>query len=497
MKVRKILTGSVFALLSIQCAFAEYPALQEYPGDTSQWGAQIQRTMGLLASSTPEHRNAVRILFYGQSIIGTQWHVWVERALRKRYPNADLIVENRALGGYSSQYLIKTIELDVLQSQPDLVVFHVYGDHILYEQIIHTIRQRTAAEVMILTDHWKKSNQKPDGSLSFGAWEAFYDKFLSMVAKKYACELVDVRWPWKAYLEKNNYKAEELLRDNVHLNDQGRWLMAQLALRQMLFRPELETDYSKGLCQTIPVAAKDEPGELEWKGNTLEFEFDGSRVDVLREHAGGAACTVFIDGKKPSEIPELTRHSRTTSIAEPYEWPEIMRIGFEKTPKPQVWTLTIDKIDDPGNKAISFSLEGSLTGFDGKGSNMEDFISNSGQVTINADDWAITRKGNAFKTGVIQPGMKIRWQTLRLGEDLYFPSGLLESDRLVSHTLAAGLPNTRHTVKFASDGIPPPVTQIRVYRPMLGEGAFKELGVTPDGQLNLNEISAPTPLQQR
>jgi hypothetical protein len=479
----------VLSLLAVRL-FAEPPQLPVYAGDTTHWGTQIQHTMELLATSTPENRKAVKILFYGQSIVGTQWHTFVERALRERYPYADLTVENRALGGYSAEYLVKTVELDVLQSQPDLVVFHVYGDHIQYEKIIHTIRQRTAAEVMVMTDHWKRSDWK-DGGLKLNNWAGFYDRFLPLVAKKYACELVDVRGPWKAVLEGNGWKPDELLRDDVHLNDAGRELMAQLALRQMLYRPELETVYSKGLAKTLSVSTKETPGDLNWNGNTLDFAFEGSRIDLLREHAGGASCTVTIDGKAPSAIPELTVHARTTSIVEPYEWPELMRIGFAKIPEPQIWTLTIDSVDDIAHKAISFSLEGSVTGPDGRGSNLRDFVSKSGQVTIAADDWALKRKGQAFKDGLVKPGMKIRWETMRLADDLYFPSGLLELDRPVVHTLVGGLPNTKHTVKLVSDGIPPPITAICIYRPLLPKDPFKDMGVTPDGKLNLDEISAP------
>jgi len=36
--------------------------------DASGWGKNIQRTMRMLATSTAEKRNTVRILFYGQSI---------------------------------------------------------------------------------------------------------------------------------------------------------------------------------------------------------------------------------------------------------------------------------------------------------------------------------------------------------------------------------------------------------------------------------------------
>ena len=484
---------TVAACMMAGCIVVDGTLLTDTSVNTSRWGENIQRTMSLLATSTPEKRNTVKILFYGQSIIGGQWHAFIERALRERFPHADLTVENRALGGYSSQYLVRTVENDVLMSHPDLVVFHVYGDHIRYEEIIHIIRQRTAAEVMIMTDHWRRKDWK-EGRLKLDSWAGFYDRFLPLVAKKYACELVDVRWPWKTVLEKNNWKPDELLRDNAHLNDKGNRLMAQLMLRQMLYRPELKTSCCKGLVNTLSVETETTPGDLQWNGNTLEFEFEGSRIDLLREHAGGASCKVTIDGQAPSSISELTRHTRTTSIVEPYEWPEIIKIGFQKIPEPQTWTLTIDSVDDAGQKAISFQLEGSIAGFDGRGSNLRDFVSGSGQVTINANDWALKRKGNAFKSGLIRPGMKIRWKSVRLGEDLYFPSGLLERDRVVSHTLVGGLRNTKHTIKLIADGTPPPITGVRIYRPLLAEGPFKEIGVTPESNFTLKEISAPTPL---
>src|SRR5262245_7998484 len=85
----------------------DYPALVP-PADTSSYGQHIQRTMSLLAGSTPEHHNTVRILFYGQSITAPPWYKQVEADLKKRFPNADLTVENRAISGFASPYLFRT-----------------------------------------------------------------------------------------------------------------------------------------------------------------------------------------------------------------------------------------------------------------------------------------------------------------------------------------------------------------------------------------------------
>ena len=101
--------------------------------------------MTLLAASTPQHRNTVKILFYGQSITQQTWWRLVAEHLRQQFPHANLIIENRAIGGFASQILVKTAEHDLYPFYPDLVIFHVYGSHIEYENIIKNIRSRTTA----------------------------------------------------------------------------------------------------------------------------------------------------------------------------------------------------------------------------------------------------------------------------------------------------------------------------------------------------------------
>ncbi|HEY6882203.1 MAG TPA: hypothetical protein VI299_29435, partial [Polyangiales bacterium] len=115
--------------------------------------ANIQRTMRLLATSSPAQPNHVRILFYGQSITQSAWSRQVATWLHTSYPHAQLQIENRALGGFSSERLIETAETDLYPWQPDLVIFHVYGAHDRYQDLIERIRARTSAEVLLQTDH--------------------------------------------------------------------------------------------------------------------------------------------------------------------------------------------------------------------------------------------------------------------------------------------------------------------------------------------------------
>src|SRR5689334_15607121 len=81
-----------------------YPPLPPLK-DAPSIGAQIQRTMSLLAGSSPAKRNRVRILFYGQSITEQNWSKLVAEDLRRRFPHADLEIENKAIGGFASQLL--------------------------------------------------------------------------------------------------------------------------------------------------------------------------------------------------------------------------------------------------------------------------------------------------------------------------------------------------------------------------------------------------------
>src|SRR5688500_18350190 len=62
------------------------------PADASALGRGIQRTMAKLATSTPQRRNTVRVLFYGQSITEQTWSKAVADDLRKRFPHADLVI---------------------------------------------------------------------------------------------------------------------------------------------------------------------------------------------------------------------------------------------------------------------------------------------------------------------------------------------------------------------------------------------------------------------
>ena len=93
--------------------------------NSASLGSKIQRTMTLLATSTPRKPNRVRILFYGQSVTLNPWWRDVAEHLRGTYPHADIEIENLAIGGYTAPVLIRTAEFDLYAFYPDLLIFHV------------------------------------------------------------------------------------------------------------------------------------------------------------------------------------------------------------------------------------------------------------------------------------------------------------------------------------------------------------------------------------
>ena len=435
----------------------KYPA-PAAPAETVALGHGVQRTMTLLATSTPQKRNKVRILFYGQSITEQEWSKFVADDLRRRFPHADLEIENRAIGGFGAQMLVRPAEHDLYPFYPDLLIFHVYGSNVEYEQIIKNTRSRTTAEVLMQTDHAnfippEVIDQNKDG----GAWwdNLMNHHLLPEIAKKYGCGLVDVRSGWLAYLKANNLPPQALLKDGVHLNDHGNYLMAELVKRYLVHRPDLPDDSWKDLVRTAEVGK-----DVRWTDGRLVLEFDGNRVDVIAAEAAdgtAAPAEVRIDGRPPSGFPGAYRITRP----QPGPWSPVTvtRVGHEKPLQVEDWTLKVTSVD-PDGKRWAFEVAGSETGADGKGRNTERFVSTSGRVTIGPEAWF--RNESAPLTA----GYEIKWQVLPMFVDRYQAPKVEDKSTEYATTLVQGLENGKHVLEMSAGGqSPPPVRAIRVYRP--------------------------------
>ena len=191
----------VAALLSLLLCVAPAEAQQPAAAAADQsflqtpsipFGSRIQRTMHLLASSTPEHKHRVRILFYGQSITNG-WTDMVRKDLRTRFPNADIVCENRAIGGFTAAWLSETAEADLYPFYPDLLFLQDYDAlNPAMERMYAAVHDRTTAEVLAFTHHIDYCGDR----VSYKDLDAESARIREL-SEKYGFETVDVRTSWR------------------------------------------------------------------------------------------------------------------------------------------------------------------------------------------------------------------------------------------------------------------------------------------------------------
>jgi len=469
---------SVIALLVVSpvlCAEQnEKPwATPEPAGDVNSFGANIQRTMSRLASSTPDKRNHVRILFYGQSVTRNPWWQDVADDLRKRFPHADLEIENRAIGGYGGPVLINTAEFDLYPFYPDLVIFHVWGGvetgH--QEKIIRRIRERTTAEILLWTSNlrWPKTvppdgdPRHPDVLAKDAQDQAIWDLY-QRLGDELHCEVADVRTGMQNYLEKHGLVVKDTLRDTVHPNELGNFLIAELVKPHLCHRPDLPVKQSGNLVQDIPIG--DERVKRNRDGS-ISLTFSGNRIDVIAAPvASEASARVLIDGKAPSTFPELYYHARPspTPVA---GRPAFNRIDHQAPLLVETWTARILECDVEAD-VLRYEITGSKTGSDGIGDYKKRFVSNSGRVIIEPRMWMVNWSLR-YRKQTLPADYKVTWETKPLFVDTWEAprqfDPVRESTRLT--TLAQGLENRNHilTLKLVGETDSLPVAAFRVFRP--------------------------------
>jgi len=432
--------------------------------------------MSRLASSTPEKRNHVRVLFYGQSVTRNPWWEDVADDLRQRFPHADLEIENRAIGGYGGPVLINTAEFDLYPFYPDLVIFHVWGGvetgH--QERIIRRIRERTTAEILLWTSNlrWPKT-VPPDGDprhpdvLAVDADDQAIWDLYQRLGDELHCEVADVRTGMQDYLKEHGLVVKDTLRDTVHPNELGNFLIAELVKPHLRYRPDLPVRKMENLVQDIPI------GDEQVKRNpdgTINLTFSGNRIDVIAAPAASeVSARVLIDGKPPSTFPELYYHARPspTPVA---GRPAFNRIDHQTPLLVETWTARILECDVEAD-VLRYEISGSKTGFDGIGDHKKRFVSNSGRVIIEPGMWMVNWSLR-YRNQTLPADYKVTWETKPLFVDTWESPHQFDAARESTRTttLAQGLENKAHTLtlKPAGESNSLPFAAFRVFRPPEG-----------------------------
>ena len=252
----------------------------------------IGRSLSIIRSATADKPQVLKILFYGQSISAPEWTDPAIAALRVKYPNVTFDYRNLALGGWSAAILEQAVARDVEEVYPDLIVFHVYGDHRAYERIIKTLRSKTAADVIIQTDHvvypleplcapgFHLQWTPPEGCTGrFWFKQKTWEEFMSSVwaptmAQKYNLALEPRRQRWNSYLQEHNLQITDLLADPPHPNAKGWTVMADLFtswIEALVDQSQNNEPFSSAHVRSFTPPVPDQKTRYEFVGNRAEL----------------------------------------------------------------------------------------------------------------------------------------------------------------------------------------------------------------------------------
>ena len=450
---------------------------------------KLARTLGIIHSSTPTDRKVLKVLFYGQSITRSGWVDTTIAHWREKYPNTIFVIQNRALGGFAAQALVRTTEQDIRAFYPDLIVFHVYGDHHAYEKIIRDFRSETAADIIVQTDHaevlpdppcveglqlslhrapgckgflWVKQREWSD-EMSYHTIPAY--------AKKYSLAIEPQRGWWRDYLLRTHIDPRSMLRDAIHPNDKGKALYAQFFDD---YFDDLVAHYTgqRGLNPGDVVSLPANPSQHTDGNQTIYF--DGSRLELISSKPLSTYPAVTIDGVAPKDIDSCYLVSRTTPTPTVPDWPAIRKITLIHDRVSADWTATLNPIS-ADQKSFSFSIRSFVPGQppieQGSGDSAHDFTASSSLLKIEADDWMIERAYEESKKAITGP-FEVKWSvTDQCGgqpEVIDRTNGREHGSREYRYVLGTGLDNKPHTIELRS----PPVNlanviEFRAYKPPL------------------------------
>lgn len=418
--------------------------------------AYIQRTMQALESSTAEKPATVRMLFYGQSIVAQNWCTNIVNNLQKRYPTAKLVWENRAIKGFQSCNLVHAAEADLYPFYPDILFFHVYGPLEDYARIIHNVRARTTAEIVLWSSHVTGRNVD---YLERMANEGQRTKGIRAIAEENDCLFIDVERKWLERLMIEGKDTMDILSDGTHMKPSMTWWMSDLIIPELVRVRGLSPDSEK----IGSIGVKPWTEAKSQTDGSFVLKFRGNRIVAISDGTGDstASATFLLDGKPLAEHKALWTTTRVDGPNKPHDvQPPISEIKITRTPVAEEWSLTILS-DTPTNALpIHYSVCGSVTGEDGEGWTDRTFLSRSGRCMITPDCCPMVWQYNWLRRWAPKPGTVFKWKTVPLFAECYrpIPAG---SETLVLQ----GCANCTHELTIVPKGGKLGISGFRIYSP--------------------------------
>lgn len=371
------------------------------------YGSKIPRTMSILENSTLENPQNLKIQFYGQSIIGRLDANIIVNKLKERYPTVKFDIVKNPIGGFTAPSLVKVAIHDLYHEYADLIIFHVYGGTNSgdLERIFINIKEKTTAEVIVFNHHLAYAGNNVTAQEKRDKSDYNGSKYIELLANKYNFEFVDIRSVWKKFININpEINVKSLLSDGVHPNKLGVELLAFCILKHFKYNPYIQFINLNRVYNIDPkTILLDRNTFIDLKGNyiiennvelskgsEITIEFIGNRIDLITTQENiNSTIEILIDDEKPLNNPYSYYLTRPSSNFKMW-WPAIKRIDLNTTilPTLEKYTLEIFNINRD-KKEFDFIITGDKTGFDGKGNNKNDFISESKKISIQKSDFTI------------------------------------------------------------------------------------------------------------
>jgi len=437
-----------------------------------------QVTESLFTRLNVDSDRTFKVLFYGQSITEQSWWKRTANTIQAQYPNVKFEFVNKAIGAHTAEKLVRLVDEDVIPMHPDLVIFHVYGGHQFYEEIINKIKTHTNAEILIATDHIgafddinEETNpnnlshrniinkihnmmHKDAPKASWVAWKNYV--FFPHLSEKYGVVVIDVRSQWKAYLKTNHLKQRDLLIDNVHLNTMGNRVMASIyedffknsqKNYQINYQHQKNKPHATSQNETLLLVSHG----LKLQENQLIADCKGQRVQAilnkgaLQLNENKLDIKILVDGQPPSNFQSAYGFTRASSYPNS-NWPALLSITKGDAPLiAENWKAKIFPKDIALND-FDFEVYGSVTGFDGRGNSQTDFTSNSKKLKILAEDWNLAFAYSVFKQKLPE-NFEVNWKSEFRGNDQ------LNNPDIFEWTVVQDINGASHHIVFSGKGL--------------------------------------------
>jgi hypothetical protein len=253
-----------------------------------------------------------------------------------------------------------------------------------------------------------------------------------------------------------------MLEDDIHPNEKGRELIAAFFNQYFDNLVEKWNGQMEHNVVSIPANAPERISGQE----TVNFE--GTRVELISSKPLAAWPTVAVDGRSPKDIDGCYQVTRTSSIGTVPDWPAVRRITLLHDRVPEEWTAALTEFS-PDQRSFKFTLKSSITGDEGSGDSSHDFLSKSGLLSIEAQDWMVERAFE-LKHIPLQAPFEVHWSVNDVcdGEPEVIDRG--DGTMQYRYVLGTGLSNEKHTVTLSAPANDfADITEFRAYEPPLHE----------------------------